>query len=40
MPSAIDVFREQRDADEQLQRRVQEIAALLAQVRQRSTPWR
>jgi hypothetical protein len=34
MPTAIDVFREQRDAAKQLHGRVQEIAALLAQVRQ------
>jgi hypothetical protein len=34
MPSAIDVFREQREAAEQLQGRLQEIAALLGQVRQ------
>jgi hypothetical protein len=33
MPSAIDVFREQREAAEQLHGRVQEIAALLGQVR-------
>jgi hypothetical protein len=34
MPSAIDVFREQREAAEQLHGRLQEIAMLLAQVRQ------
>lgn len=34
MPSAIDVFREQREAAEQLHARVQEISALLDQVRQ------
>jgi hypothetical protein len=33
MPSAIDVFREQREAAEQLNGRLQEIAALLGQVR-------
>jgi hypothetical protein len=37
MPSAIDVFREQREAAEQLHGRVQEIAALLGQVRQQVT---
>ena len=37
MPSAIDVFREQREAAEQLHWRVQEIAALLGQVRQQVT---
>jgi hypothetical protein len=34
MPSAIDVFREQREAAEQLHARVQEVAVLLGQVRQ------
>lgn len=34
MPSAIDVFREQREAAEQLHGRLQEIAALLGHVRQ------
>lgn len=34
MPSAIDVFREQREAAEQVHGKVQEIAALLGQVRQ------
>jgi hypothetical protein len=34
MPRAIDVFREQREAAEQLHTRVQEISALLDQVRQ------
>jgi hypothetical protein len=34
MPSAIDVFREQREAAEQLHARVQEISALLDRVRQ------
>ena len=34
MPNAIDVFREQREAAEQLHGRLQEIAALLSQVRQ------
>jgi hypothetical protein len=34
MPSAIDVFRAQRQAAEQLHNRLQEIAALLGQVRQ------
>ena len=34
MPSAIDVFREQREAAEQLHTRVQEISALLERVRQ------
>jgi hypothetical protein len=34
MPSAIDVFREQREAAEQLHGRVQEISALLEKVRQ------
>lgn len=34
MPSAIDVFREQREATEQLHARVREISALLDQVRQ------
>jgi len=34
MPSAIDIFREQRDAAEQLHERVQEIATLLGQIRQ------
>jgi hypothetical protein len=34
MPSAIDVFREQREAAEQLHGRVQEVAMLLCQVRQ------
>jgi hypothetical protein len=34
MPSAIDVFREQREAAEQLHTRVQEVSALLDQVRQ------
>jgi hypothetical protein len=33
MPSAIDVFREQREAAEQLHARVQEISALLEQLR-------
>jgi hypothetical protein len=33
MPSAMDVFREQREAAEQLHTRVQEITALLGQVR-------
>jgi len=33
MPSALDVFREQREAAEQLHARVQEISALLDQVR-------
>jgi hypothetical protein len=33
MPSAIDVFREQREAAEQLHGRVQEISALLDQLR-------
>ena len=37
MPSAIDVFREQRETAEQLHGRVQEIAALLGQVRQQVT---
>jgi hypothetical protein len=35
MPSAIDVFREQREAAEQLHGRLQEIAALLAALRSR-----
>jgi C4-dicarboxylate-specific signal transduction histidine kinase len=34
MPSAIDVFREQREAAEQLHARMQEISALLDQLRQ------
>lgn len=34
MPSALDVFREQREAAEQLHTRVQEISALLEQLRQ------
>lgn len=34
MPSAIDVFREQREAADQLLRRVQEISPLLEQLRQ------
>jgi hypothetical protein len=34
MPSAIDVFREQREAAEQLHTQVQEISALLDHVRQ------
>ena len=34
MPSAIDVFREQQEAAEQLHGRLQEISALLGQVRQ------
>jgi hypothetical protein len=34
MPSAIDVFREQRDAADHLHKRVQEISALLEQLRQ------
>jgi hypothetical protein len=34
MPSAIDVFREQREAAEQLRVRVQEISALLDQMHQ------
>jgi hypothetical protein len=34
MPNAIDVFREQRDAAEQLQARVQELSALLDHARQ------
>ena len=34
MPSAIDVFREQREAAEQLHGRVEEISALLDQLRQ------
>jgi hypothetical protein len=34
MPSAIDVFREQREATEQLHGRLQEIVSLLGQVSQ------
>jgi hypothetical protein len=34
MPSAIDVFREQRDAADHLHKRVQEISELLEQLRQ------
>ena len=36
MPSAIDVFREQREAAEQLHGSVQEISALLDKLRTRS----
>ena len=40
MPNAIDLFREQREAADQVHARLTEISTLLWQLRQGSMPWR